>query len=212
MMKRGFLGNRLVLAMLMACLWACESKQAELPYLGPKTTRVVQGKTDTLYHKIQDFQLLDQDGKVFGSADLKGKVWVADFFFSTCPTICPRMKTQLLRLHERYRNQAKLQLVSISIDPEHDQPRVLKAYAQRLQAQTQQWHFLTGERSYNYALAQKSFLVSAGEDPEALGGFIHSGAFILIDANGHPRAMVDGTQEEEVNALIEKIEQLLDEK
>lgn len=192
-------------------LAACQEKKT-LPILGNKETIIKQGKVDTLYQQIPAFQFLNQDSSWVSDRDYAGKIYVADFFFTSCPTICPKMKTQMLRLYERYANENQLALLSFSIDPDFDQPHVLKAYADRLHIKSPKWNLVTGAKAKIYELGQKSFMVTAQEDKNEAGGFVHSGVFILVDKQKHVRGIYDGTKEQEVNHLIEDIELLLKEK
>ena len=192
-------------------LGSCD-QQKSLPYLGPKETQITQGKIDTIYHQIPNFNFLNQDSVWISQKDYDGKIYVADFFFTSCPTICPKMKTQMLRIYQRYLNDPKIQLLSHSIDPNYDQPHVLKAYANRMEVDSKKWNFVTGKKEDIYKIGQKSYMVSAQEDPNEEGGFVHSGAFILVDKHRHVRGIYDGTKEPEVNKLIEDIEILLHEK
>jgi protein SCO1/2 len=184
------------------------SQDKKLPFLGPKQ---VNATGDTLYHQISFFQFLNQDSVLVSEKDVAGKVYVADFFFTTCPTICPKMKTQMLRIYERYKERADVCLLSHSIDPDFDTPSVLHDYATRLHISAPKWNLLTGDKSKIYTLGQKSYMVSAQEDPAEAGGFVHSGAFILVDKNRHVRGIYDGTVEAEVNRLLEDMELLLKE-
>ncbi|MHA8065880.1 SCO family protein [Aquirufa sp. ROCK2-A2] len=180
--------------------------------MGPKTTQTVNGKIDTIYHKIPAFEYLNQDSVWVNQQSLDQKIYVADFFFTSCPTICPKMKTQMLRLYERYEKNNDVALVSYSIDPEFDRPNVLKAYAKRLQIKAPKWNLLTGDKKSIYTLGEKSYMVTTQEDPNEAGGFVHSGAFILVDKNKHVRGIYDGTKAEEVDHLIQDMEILLNEK
>ncbi|MEY4274504.1 MAG: hypothetical protein RL638_1452 [Bacteroidota bacterium] len=206
--KPTFLSSILFLGLFIV---ACQEKKA-LPYLGPKETKMVNGKVDTVYHKIPAFRFLNQDSIWVSEKDLEGKVYVADFFFTSCPTICPKMKTQLLRIYERYLNNEEVRIVSHSIDPTFDTPSVLHSYADRLQVKAPKWTMLTGDKAKIYQLGEKSYMVTAQEDKNEAGGFVHSGAFILVDKQRHVRGIYDGTKEEEVNHLIEDLEILLNEK
>jgi protein SCO1/2 len=190
---------------------SCQEKKS-LPYLGPKETQVVAGKVDTIYHKIPAFRFLNQDSVWVSEQDMEGKIYIADFFFTSCPTICPKMKTQLLRIYERYASNDAVRILSHSIDPTYDTPSVLKQYAERLHVKAPRWNMLTGDKAAIYKLGEKSYMVTAQEDKNEAGGFVHSGAFILVDKNRHVRGIYDGTQEAEVNHLIEDIEILLQEK
>jgi protein SCO1/2 len=140
---------------------------------------------------------------------MEGKIYIADFFFTTCPTICPKMKTQLLRIYERYATNNQIRILSHSIDPDFDKPYILRQYASRLDVKAPRWNMLTGDKKAIYALGEKSYMVTTQEDKNEVGGFVHSGAFILVDKQRHIRGIYDGTKEEEVNHLIEDLEILL---
>jgi protein SCO1 len=200
-----------VLVVLSLIIVSCQEKKS-LPFLGPKDTHLVDGKVDTIYHQIPPFRFLNQDSTWVSEKDMSGKIYVADFFFTSCPTICPKMKTQLLRIYERYASNDQIRILSHSIDPTFDTPIVLKQYAERLQVKAPRWNMLTGDKAAIYKLGEKSYMVTAQEDKNEAGGFVHSGAFILVDKNRHVRGIYDGTQETEVNHLIEDIEILLQEK
>jgi protein SCO1/2 len=198
----------IVLNFLVALLAFSCSQEKKLPFLGPKQ---VNAQGDTVYHQIPSFRFLNQDSVFVSEKDVEGKVYVADFFFTTCPTICPKMKTQMLRIYERYKDRDEVRIISHSIDPDFDTPNVLKDYATRLQVKAPKWNLLTGDKAAIYQLGQKSYMVSAQEDPNEAGGFVHSGAFILVDKNRHVRGIYDGTVEAEVNHLLEDMEILLKE-
>jgi len=198
----------IVLNFLVALLAFSCSQEKKLPFLGPKQ---VNAKGDTVYHQIPSFRFLNQDSVYVSEKDIEGKVYVADFFFTTCPTICPKMKTQMLRIYERYKDRDEVRIISHSIDPDFDTPNVLKDYASRLQVKAPKWNLLTGDKAAIYQLGQKSYMVSAQEDPNEAGGFVHSGAFILVDKNRHVRGIYDGTVEAEVNHLLEDMELLFKE-
>ena len=166
------------------------------------------GSNDTLYHTIPEFSLKNQDGKEFGIKDLDDKIFVADFFFTTCPSICPIMKTQMIRVNDEFGADEDFSIVSISIDPRHDTVEVLKDYSDRMGVSGGSWDFLTGDLQDVLEIAQKGFLVSAAEDSTAPGGYIHSGAFILVDKDKRIRGYYDGTKEDKVNILIKDIRRL----
>ncbi len=169
--------------------------------MGPKTVL----ESDTLYHTIPDFELKNQDGQIVSVGDMKGKIFVTDFFFTTCPSICPIMKTQMLRVNEKFGSVQDFGIYSISIDPRHDTVEVLKEYSERLGVENESWQFLTGDLDSILDLAQKGFLVSAAEDSTAPGGYIHSGAFILVDKDLRIRGYYDGTKESKVDELMKDI-------
>lgn len=200
------------LIILMLILWtACggnkkSSMHPPLPVLGNKD---VAPNGDTLYHTVPKFEYLNQDSQVVDNQRFKGKSYVVDFFFTSCPSICPKMSKQMLRIHDKYLNEDKLELVSFSIDPKRDSVGRLKEYAENLGIQSEKWHLLTGDKDQTMEIADDFFNVVI-EDPDAPGGFDHSGRFILVDPKGHIRAFVsDGTVAEEVDAFFPKIDQLL---
>jgi protein SCO1/2 len=183
-------------------------QEKKLPFLGPKE---IGKQGDTLYHKIPDFKFLNQDSLWISEKDMAGKIYVADFFFTTCPTICPKMKTQLLRIYDKFAEDDRVRILSHTIDPEYDGVRVLKEYAKKLNISSPRWNLLTGKKSDIYRLGEKSYMVTAQEDANEVGGFVHSGAFILVDQDRHVRGIYDGTKEEDVNHLMEDIGLLLKE-
>ncbi|WP_053404129.1 SCO family protein [Persicobacter sp. CCB-QB2] len=201
------------IGILAFTLFSCESTKKELPILGPRTTveNIVDGQsqTDTLYHKIGDFAFYNQDSVLLTNKDFEGKIYVADFFFTTCPTICPIMKTQMVRVYEEFKDEAQVKILSHTIDPEHDDVALLHKFAGQLGVEAPKWNFVTGEKSEIYRIGQESYMVSALEDPEAPGGFIHSGAFILVDQKGHIRGLYDGTKADQVDRLIRDIPKLM---
>lgn len=196
--KYSFLLCALYLMLTSSCI---EQKGQKLPIFGQKE---VTG-TDTVYHTIGDFKLVDQDSSIVTDESLRGKIYVADFFFTSCRTICPIMKTQMLRVYESIQDDTDVILVSHTIDPEHDTVALLHDYADRLGVKSDKWHFLTGVKDSIYYLAQTSYFATAMEAEDEPDGFIHSGAFLLIDKKGRIRGKYDGTREEEVNKLLKDI-------
>lgn len=208
----------LTLAALSAVALACQPSAEEqtLPILGSREPNVtmVDGKpqVDTIYHSIPDFGFLDQDSQMVTQNTVAGKIYVADFFFTTCPSICPKMKSQLLRVYEKYKNNPRVAILSHSIDPGHDSVAVLKEYADRLGVESKTWHFLTGDRDSIMGMAQNHYMTSAMVDKQAAGGYAHSGAFLLVDEQRHIRGHYDGTQQEDVDRLLKDMDILLAEK
>jgi protein SCO1/2 len=190
-----------------------KNKKAEFPVLGRKqyVEKIVDGKTiiDTVDHTIPDFKLINQDSNWVTPETFKGKVYVADFFFTSCPTICPTMKKEMLRVYESYKENDEVGIISHTIDPEYDTVALLKDFAERLEVKAPKWNFVTGEKEAIYELGQKGYMVTAMEDENADGGFLHSGAFILVDKDRKIRGVYDGTKSEEVDKLIADIELLL---
>ena len=156
------------------------------------------------------YTFTDQDNKPVHQDMFKGKIYVADFFFTTCPTICPIMKSQMLRVYEKYRDNDELLLLSHTIDPEHDTVAVLHDFAARLNISAARWHLVTGVKEEIYDTAHR-YGLAAMEDQNAAGGFIHSGSFSLVDRQGRIRGYYKGTEEEAVDRLIKDIRRLLNE-
>jgi protein SCO1 len=196
------------LALLVGVLlWpACQpDTPAPLPILG---NRDVSPTGDTIYPRVADFQFIDQDSQVVTNATFAQKAYVVDFFFIHCPTICPKVKAQMKRLYDRFRTDDRLLLLSHSIDTKHDTVAALHRYATKLGIESSKWHLVTGDHDAIYAIADDYFSV-AQVNPDAPGGFDHSGRLILVDKNRYVRAFCDGTDPERVDEFMDKIEQFL---
>ncbi|MCE2995815.1 MAG: SCO family protein [Cyclobacteriaceae bacterium] len=185
-------------------LGACVNRDKPLPIFGE---RELVG-ADTVYHTIAPFQFVDQDSASVTNATFEDKIYVADFFFTSCRTICPIMKTQMVRVYEATKEMPDVLLLSHTIDPEYDTVALLHDFAERLGVESKRWHFVTGKKDSIYKIAQTSYFATAMEDKSEPDGFIHSGAFLLIDKKGRIRGKYDGTKEEEVNRLIVDIKKL----
>ena len=180
--------------------------------------------------KAPDFKLINQEGDTITNKDYLGKVYVAEFFFTTCPTICPIMNQNLVEVQEEFKDNRDFGIVSFSIDPQHDTPEVLKSYAENYGIDHPNWNLLTGEKEAIYGLANGGFNIYAGEDSEVPGGFAHQGLFALVDKEGYIRSrldrfgnpiiyyrgsiernksVVEGEEEPQIDILIEDIEKLL---
>lgn len=156
-------------------------------------------------HRVMDFSLSDQNGQTFNQNDLDGKFYVADFFFTTCPSICIDMTAQLERVQEEYGDLEDFRIVSHTVQPEVDSVPVLKAYAELHQAKPDFWVFLTGDKKHIYELARKSYFAAKSEGDGGVSDFIHTENFILVDKEKRIRGFYDGTSEEDVDRLIEDI-------
>jgi len=186
-----------VLFFLLAfsALIACESeKKRVLPIIGnyDLTYRKVDGQTvvDTVYPKIPTFRFLNEDSVWVTNKDFKNKIWVAEFFFATCPTICPIMNSQLKNLNKETASLKKhIQFLSFTINPKNDVPSVLKAYRKKHGIIAKNWAFLTGEEAETHRLGIENFQTFAGRDEEAEGGYAHSGSFTLVDKSGYVRGV-----------------------
>lgn len=190
-----------------------EKNQTKLPILGRTNYIEVDGKIDTVYHTIPDYAFVDQDSMSVTPKTFEGKVYVADFFFGTCPTICPLMKAQLIRVHDRFKTNPEFGIISHTIDPDHDTVAYLKEYSERIGiVDNDVWHFVTGDKQEIYELGTAAgYMVPVGEDNSAPGGYIHSGAFILVDKERRIRGFYDGTRANEVDILMNDIDRLLKE-
>ena len=170
---------------------------------------------------VPTFKLTDQNNKTVSDKDYLGKVYVVEFFFTTCPTICPKMNESMLQLQNEFYGNPNFGIASITIDPAKDTPQVLKEHADLLGVKHYNWHFLTGDKDYIYSLANKGFNLYAGENNKVAGGFEHSGLFALIDkegkircrkdAQGNPILYYDGLDAAGVEAIKEDIKKLLEE-
>lgn len=204
---------------LLSSLFACTAEneqETRLPILGEKTTqtRIENGEevTDTLYHTVGDFTFIDQDSSRFSQEEVNGKVYVADFFFTSCPSICIPMAKQMLRVHERFGQHPDFAIVSHSLDPGYDRPDVLKQYANGLGlSDNSNWYFLTTAEGTTdvFDHGQSRYMVTARPDQTVAGGVLHSGAFILVDGQGRIRGMYDGTDANAVDKLMADIDLLL---
>lgn len=167
-------------------------------------------------HTIGNFSFLNQDGKTITQKDVKGKVFVAEYFFTTCGTICPRMNKQMQRVQKKFANNPKLKILSFTVMPEVDTVEQMKLYAIGHKAISEQWHFLTGDKKELYNLARKSFFVLKPAEAENLGDagsdFIHTNNFVLVDKGMQIRGYYDGTSAKDVSVLLEDIKLLLEEK
>lgn len=167
-------------------------------------------------HRIGNFSFLNQEGKQISLADVKGAVFVAEYFFTTCGTICPAMNKQMQRVQKAYLNNEQVKILSFTVDPEVDTVAQMKNYAEGHGAKTGKWHFLTGDKNKLYDLARKSFFVlkpaEAANQGDAGSDFIHTNNFVLVDKELRIRGYYDGTSTKEVNHLIEDIQILLEEK
>lgn len=184
-----------------------ETSNRPLPILGE---RDIAANGDTIYPVIPDFSFIDQDSQVVNNATFAGKAYIADFFFIHCPTICPKVKANGLRIYEKFKNEDRLLILSHSIDVKNDTVAALRHHTEKLGIDSRKWHLVTGDHDAIYAIADDYFSV-AKEDPSSPGGFDHSGRIILVDKNRHVRSFCDGTNAESVNKFMNDIEKLLKE-
>jgi protein SCO1/2 len=167
-------------------------------------------------HRIGNFEFLNQDNQKIGLKDVKGKVFVAEYFFTTCGTICPKMNEQMQRVQKAFLNNPDFKILSFTVDPEVDSVAQMKMYADGHGAAKGQWHFLTGDKKDLYSLARKSFFILKPAEAENLGDagsdFIHTNNFVLVDQLLRIRGYYDGTSSKDVDRLIHDIDVVLAEK
>lgn len=198
----------LFFGVLILALQSCGNQQNStsqpLPILGE--AKEVNG--EMVQHQIRDFEFINQDSQLVNNETFAGKAYVVDFFFISCPTICPKLTKQMLRIHNQFEKEDRLLLLSHSIDTKYDTIPRLKAYAENLGVSSDKWHFVTGEKDDIFSITEDYFSV-AFEDSDAPGGFDHSGYIVLVDPNGHVRAYANGTDPDSVDDFMNDIKRLL---
>ncbi|WP_159038529.1 SCO family protein [Brumimicrobium mesophilum] len=212
------LSSILILALLFSCTEPeNDLNQVNLPYIGHHD--VVHEATedynigDTVYHTVPRWNYLTQDSTFLKSDDIDDKIWIVDFIFTHCPTICPPMTKAMLGLNDSlndYKND--LRFLSFSIDPDRDTPARLRLYRKRHDITAENWFFLTGNEAETHALGIDGFQLLANADEKAPGGFAHSPNFVLIDKDQHIRGVYDGLDPESRIQLIKDAKLLLDAK
>lgn len=194
-----------------------ETEHKDLPYFGNHDISLTPSDaesytTDTSYYTVPAFAFTNQFGMEVSDLDYEGKIYVTDYFFTTCPSICPVMSSQLSRLQDKLKKSSLLgevKLLSHTVDPAHDTPEVLREYANNLGADSAHWNFVTGNQEDLYDQARHGYFLTALPSDTAAGGFFHSDTFVLIDRNRHIRGYYDGTSTQSVDALFEDIKLLV---
>ncbi len=182
-------------------------------------TKVIQAKRTgpmPVYGRISEFELTERSGDVVTGDDLMGRVWIADFFFTSCGSICPIMSSAMEGLQAKLRDVDEVTLVSISVDPERDTPARLRQYAKRYNAHATRWWFLTGDKRVIYQLSQDSFRLGVEETPPDQRGpevedVLHSNKFVLLDRQSRIRGYYDGEDREMLDLLVADVKELLKE-
>ena len=199
--------------LIVILLWsACKSgiDKKTLPIYGTRqpVTKMVNGKsvTDTLYQTVSKFKTVNQYGDSVSNKSLDGHIYVADFFFTTCPSICPIMHRNMLSVYNALKGAGDIKIISYTIDPKHDSVPVLKKYADKLGVSGNTWWFLQGKKDDIYKLSE-SYLVRKPEE-DAKQQFIHDGSFLLVDKQKRIRGAYDGTDPKQVRQMIEDINTL----
>ncbi len=191
----------------LSALWSCQGKPDKLPILGERS---LSASGDTLYPQVPDFQFVDQDGQLVNNSTFQEKIYVVDFFFIHCPTICPKVTANILRVYDKYKNDPRVGILAHTVDTRNDTVAALQRHAQKIGVRdNKMFHFVTGDRDKIYDIADKYYAVRPSEDKDLPGGFNHDGKIILVDKNRHVRAWADGTDAESVTEFLEKMDILL---
>ncbi len=201
---RSTLKVEFILMLMVATFLQCQRDSGALPYIGER--QIING--DTQYYRIPEFSFIAQDSSMVTNQSLAGTPYVTDFFFTSCPTICPKVKQQMMRLQKTFNRSDQLQFLSMSIDYRKDSIPALRRYADKLGIDDAQWHLVQLKKDQIESVANQFFNIAL-EDPSAEGGFDHSGRLILVDGNGHVRAHCDGTDPSSVDAFAKDIKRLL---
>jgi len=204
-MSRNHLKQLSFLLLFYAGAFACGNKKT-LPILSKPT--IENGVSS--YEKIPDFQFINQDSQRITPATFANKIYVVDFFFTSCPTICPTLAKEMKRIYKHFEEEDKVNLLSHTIDPKRDSVGRLAVYAQNLEVSSDKWHFVTGDKRELFDIAEHYFNIVI-EDASVPEGLDHSGRIVLVDTQGHIRAFCNGTKPEEVDRFINDIERLLQE-
>lgn len=204
-----FLGFLLVVVFI--AIYKLTIPQKSLPIFNPRDVNpeLVDSTVQHLgyNHTIEDFSFTNQNGKTITQEDYKDKIYVADFFFTTCPTICPKMTNNMVWLQNQIKDKDNdnVKLVSFSVTPDIDSVPVLKKYAEEKGVMDSKWNLLTGNKKDIYFLARKSYLVVKTGSPEEMYDMVHTENFVLVDQKKRIRGFYDGTNIEEVKKLLEDI-------
>lgn len=195
---------------------AC-TQEKKLPIYGDREAKITKDangneKIDTVYKTIPNFKFLNQDSIEVTQDAFNNKIYVADFFFTSCTTICPVMHRNMRTIYDKYKGNPEVMFLSHTIDFKYDKPSVLKKYAKKLGVDVPQWQFLYGDKKEVYGLAEKDYLVAVQEDSAATDGYVHQGWLVLVDKHKRIRGAYDGTKPEEVEKLKSDMDILLTEK
>ena len=200
--------HTLILFLISILGYSCKTENADtqrpLPIYGEKTIK----NGDTILYRIPDFKFIAQDSSPVSNESLSDYIYLTDFFFTSCPSICPIVKKQMLRIYDKYENNPEVKLVSHTLDPKRDTAEKLKQYAEKLNVSGNKWLFLTGDKDSLIDMSAKYF-ISAYEDEDAPGGIDHSGLVVLVDKKGHIRASAQGTDPDDITELLTDIDKLL---
>lgn len=176
-----------------------------LPYYGG-VAEITSNKEEKF--TVPSFSFINQDNQILASDFVEGKIWVADYFFTTCKSICPKLTTHLQKVQDAFKQDNSVKIVSFTVDPDRDTPGALQAYASTFHAIPSQWQFATGDKKELYSFARKGLFIVATDGDGSTGDFIHSENLVLIDRQKHIRGYYDGTSDSQVEQLIKDIQRL----
>ncbi len=209
-MKHGKTMNLIILLSAFFMLQCTSNSEVNNDEPLPIIPRINQVSGELEKHTIRQFSFINQDSQIVTNETFKDKIYVSDFFFIHCPTICPKVKANMKFMYDELKGNDEVIFISHSIDTRYDTVPALKAYAEKLEIDTERWHLVTGDKKAIYEIAA-DYVSSAKEDAGAPGGFDHSGYLVLIDKKGHVRSFARGTEREEAEKLLRDIGKLLKE-
>lgn len=189
-------------------VFACQKQAKQFPVIGP---HLIDDNGDTLIHTIGAFHFIDQDGAPFTHEVTAGNMYVADFFFTTCPDICPQMSKSLKRVEEKTHHMEDFLILSHTLDPDFDTPEELRKYIRDIETEARNWTFLTtNDEDYVYEVMMDQYLLSGSPTGAVNGGIFHTGKLVLVDQKGRIRGYYEGTDPLDVQRLLEDIPLLMD--
>ncbi|MGW9686485.1 SCO family protein [Flagellimonas sp. 2504JD1-5] len=197
---------------LLAAFYALSQSGTQLPVLGPKDFNPelvdISLQQTIESHSVADFELINQNGEIITQADYENKIYVADFFFTRCPSICPIMSNNMEKLQEAFRTKDDVMFLSMSVTPDMDNVPILKKYADRHGAIDSKWNITTGDKKHIYNLARKSYFAAVDQGDGGLQDFIHTPNFVLVDKKKQIRGVYNGTDDDDILRLKEDIKTL----
>jgi protein SCO1/2 len=207
---RKFFGALLVFSVITVSLFYFALKpKKSLPIYNPSDVNPELVDTTvqyiSKYHTIADFSFTNQNGETITQKDYEGKVYVADFFFTTCGSICPKMTTNLVEVQKAFLDNPKVKLLSFTVMPDVDSVSVLKEYAKINGVVDSKWNLVTGDKKAIYTMARKSYLAVKQGKPDELYDMVHTENFVLVDSKKRVRGFYDGTKKEAIQRLIEDV-------
>ena len=194
--------RKILFATVVLLFFSCARNNKDLPIIGDRVD--IDG--NKIEHNIRPFEFEDQLGQIVTNATVKDKIYIVDFFFTHCPSICPKVTAQMKRIYDEIESYNDVLLISHTIDPVRDSVSVLKKYADNLKIDHSKWLFLRGPKDFTMEIANEDYFIAALEAPDAPGGFDHSGKIILLDKKAKIRGFCDGTDEESVSEFIKTID------